>query len=101
MSLSVVSVDTIEKERRAVLEQAVKMFAADVDELKEMATPGGFMCHEVFHTLYISADLFAHQVTNHPAVVTNPEWFRKAQTILGLMVELQNDISSEHIGEEE
>lgn len=81
--------EEIERERQEKL--------AGFDDLVEANfAPGSFGCHEALHTAHLMADTVEGHILNHPAIVLNAAWYRRAHRAVHEIAALYQEIGSLH-----
>lgn len=68
----------LEEERVHQLDLLARERNLPVGELVARYAPGTLGCHEAMHSTAIVLDLLDDRLLQHPAVASNPEWFRLA-----------------------
>ncbi|HEY8384472.1 MAG TPA: hypothetical protein VIL09_20210 [Microvirga sp.] len=75
---------------------------ADPDEKgwRERSAPGSFGCHEALHMAAYLMQQVDEQLTDHRAIVQNPEWYLLASQASTTLFNLYQAIGAAHLGEE-
>jgi hypothetical protein len=82
-------------ETDAEIEQSRQEALADLDkDMLANFAPGSMGCHEALHTAWIMVDTFDRHLLTHPAVVLNPDWYRRASRAHTELFELYQDIGA-------
>lgn len=77
----------IEEDRKHALERIG-------DFTHEDFLPGTYGCHEALHTAYIMASMVEAHLLNHPAILLNPAWYRRASRAVHELAQLYQDIGA-------
>lgn len=85
------------KERKRQIEKQRKHALRELDESMRHQIPGSFGCHEALHTSYVMMDTFEKHVVEHPAIIRDKKWFRKAAKIHYKMLGLYSTIGKKHL----
>lgn len=92
-------IDDIEQDRLETVAQLIEDRGAEnAQQLAELYPVGSFGCHEVLHATSIVAELIDHRLLEHPAIATNPKWYRMAAEAHQGLFDLYQTIAAEHLG---
>ena len=85
---------SLEKARKKLLRSFLKQYDKKVFK---RCKPTTFGCHEAFHTINVLMNTFQNEVYEHPTIVSNKKWFKRADKIIGEMYDLYKSIGQVHI----
>lgn len=77
--------EEIEETRLDRLAEAAEGFDRPIEQLTADFAPGTVGCHEATHLASVLMDTVDRHLCDHPAVLSNPDWYRladEAQTAL-------------------
>lgn len=63
--------------------------------------PGTVGCHELLDRTALVADLIERQLVDHPACVSNPDWYAAARRAADALSELYQAVGAAHLAEDE
>ncbi len=66
---------------------------------QEQYKPGSFGCHELLDRTAQAATCVEQFVLDHPACISNPDWFALAERAVDALNELYQRVGSEHMTE--
>lgn len=75
----------IEEERQEALADFGEIIVANF-------LPGSKGCHEALHTAYLMTEIVGQHLLGHPAIVLNPDWYRRASRAVSEIAALYQDI---------
>ncbi|MDE1992164.1 MAG: hypothetical protein KGI75_06650 [Rhizobiaceae bacterium] len=83
------------------LEQQRLADLADLGDDIDLAqyAPGTFGCHEAMHTTSIMLDMTDDQLLQHPAILSDPAFYRLASDVHEALFALYQAIGSKHLAE--
>lgn len=83
-----IAMDEMEMQRLANIQRA--------GELNGDPGPGSFYCHEALHMASYLTQAIDSELSNHPAICANPEWFRLSVEAQDKLAELYQAIGRVH-----
>lgn len=93
--------EEVEKTRLEQLAAAAEERETTPEELAADFKPGTFGCHEALHMASVFNNLVEERLAEHPAVLTNPEWYALAHEAGLALWNLYQAIGAEHLREED
>jgi hypothetical protein len=59
--------------------------------------PGSQGCHEALHTTYMLADILSKHLSEHPAILSHPEWTARVDRAAEELEALYQEIGAAHL----
>jgi hypothetical protein len=59
--------------------------------------PGSQGCHEALHTTYMLADILSKHLSEHPAILSHPEWKARVDRAAEELEALYQEIGAAHL----
>jgi hypothetical protein len=59
--------------------------------------PGTYGCHEALHAAHMLAELVESALLDHPAIILNPRWYKRARRAVAELNQLYQDIGAAHL----
>jgi hypothetical protein len=98
MSIESLSSHEIEQDRQRQVRELSSECGA---EWSEEYRPGSTGCHELLDRTSLVADMIQRHILTHPACVARPEWYRLAEQAAAALLELYQQVGSEHLAVED
>lgn len=99
MGSLLMAVDDYESDRERALCESAEAFDCSIDEVEDMAEPGGFICHEAMTMLIFMYNSFVREICEQPAILANPRYYIQARQIESLLFNLMETVTKDHLDE--